>query len=126
MKRKTEDNELERLRSLPLKIACFYKKYKLWIYIAAGGVFILCWYLHGAIETIFAALGIVLGIIFIKAFWEIAKWLMNAKSEHVQQKRTLGILITALGLASVYFAVKYLVLPTQLGQSLQEFLYKMF
>ena len=119
MKQKAEDNELK-------KLVNFYKKYKRWLYLAAGGALLALWYLQGTVMTIFIALCLLLSIIFIKSFWEVTQWVLKAKNEEVKQKRVLRIFIISACLASVYFAVKYLVLPTQLGQSLQDFLYKMF
>jgi len=119
MKQKAEDNKLG-------KLSLLYQKYKRWIYLVAGGALLALWYLQGTVMTIFIALCLLLSIIFIKSFWEVTRWVLKAKNEKAQQKRTLGIFITAACMVGVYFAVKYLVLPTQLGQSLQELLYKMF
>lgn len=108
------------------KLATLYKKYKRWLFLAAGGALLASWYLQGIVITIFIALVVVLAGIFIKALWGIAQWVMKSKSDKIQQKRVSVIFITMACLAIVYFVIKYLFLPTSLGQSLQGFLYKTF
>jgi len=108
------------------KLAVYYKKYKLWLYLAAGGALFASWYLQGIVITIFIALVLALTVIFIRAFWGITQWVLKSKSDKIKQKRVLGILITMAILAVIYVIIKYLILPTSLGQSLQEFLYKTF
>lgn len=118
-KQKAKVSELE-------KLAIYYKKYKRWLYLTAGGALLASWYLQGIVITIFIALVVMLVVILIRAFWGITQWVVKAKSEKEKQKRVLGILITIVCLAIVYFVIKYLFLPTPLGQSLQDLLYKTF
>lgn len=112
--------------SILTRLDDLYKKYKRWIYIPASIALISSAYFHGIIKTVFIALIVLLVITFARAFWDIGQWIKRSKNAAQLQRRITGAGITVIGLIALYFIIRLLLFPTALGQSIQDFLWRMF
>lgn len=100
-----------------------YSKYKILIWVSALVLILASAYFRGFLSTITNVMEIILALVFIGNIWPLVKYIKNAKDEHQRERRiaVLGAIVVAL--IGVALLVTFWFKDTNIGLTLQRFLY---
>ncbi len=125
MSKKKKNPELltEEDKALIEKVKRFYGKYKTWILLALGVLFALSVWQWGMSTPLTIVLSIALVYIVGSLVWMMVKWIRDAKSESMKQKRIIALGCTVVFLVGMAVLIEVWFEDTRIGQALQGLLY---
>lgn len=89
------------------------------------GIFIALYYTAGLVIGLFVALITVLVILAGIFIYNSIKWVVEAKPEK-RERRVRILIIAGVGLFALYAVVKWVILPTEWGQTVSDFIWQKF